>query len=93
MRKARNHGFVVSLLVNMAFRAEWLVPALILLVLHFVLGIAWWWCLIPIGCWIIHALIVTLLLSFANWAGNAPEPQTKNINPYSNKGSSHDLRK
>lgn len=86
MRRARNHGFFVSLLINMLFRMEWLILTVLLLVLHFIFHIGWWWSLIPVVCWVIHSLLVTVIVSAAVRLGNEPTPKRENKNPYSHKG-------
>lgn len=91
MKTAKGHGLILSILINMIFRAWWLAFAFILLVLHFVLGWPWWLCLLPIICWILHAVIITLVLG---WASNAvgPSPNSapqENKNPYSKKNSDY----
>ena len=84
MRKtARNHGFLLCLLINMMFRFEWAIAAIVFLGLHVWLG----WPLFPVwislGIWIIYALFVTLVISAANRVGNEPTPERPNKNPYS----------
>lgn len=89
MRKEKDHGFLISFLVNLAFRFEWLLLAGILWLLHVFHILPWWVALIPIGIWVLHALLVTLVLFGANRLGSAPSPVTKNVNPYSKKNSDY----
>lgn len=78
-------GFILSLLLNMVFRFEWAAAALILLILHFVLG----WPLFPVwlclAAWILHSLLVTILLIAVTRHGNEETPPLPNKNPYSKK--------
>lgn len=88
-RTAKGHGFLLCLLLNMMFRFEWAIAALVLLALHFWLGwplfLAW----AALGIWLIYALFVTLILSLANRAGNEPTVQPANKNPYSRTNSDY----
>ncbi|MBQ7548019.1 MAG: hypothetical protein IJT41_13775 [Clostridia bacterium] len=82
-RTARGHGFLLCLLLNMLFRFEWAVAAIILLAIHFWMGWPLFFVWIALGIWFLYALFVTLILSLANRAGNSPTPQQPNKNPYS----------
>ena len=84
MKRAQGKGFFVSLLLNMAFRWFWPALAVVLLILHFAMGWPLWLIVIPLVCWVVHALLITLVLSMAT-SGAKPKPEPKNINPYSNK--------
>ncbi len=88
-RTARKHGFLLCLLLNMLFRFEWAIAAVVLLAIHFWLGwplfLAW----IALGIWFAYALAVTLVLSAANRFGNEPTPQKQNKNPYSKSNSDY----
>ena len=85
MKRAQGHGFVLSLLINMMFRAYWLVLVCVLVILHFVLGWPLWLIVIPIVFWIVHALLITVILGWASDSGNSPKPVQENKNPYSYK--------
>ena len=87
MKHATGHGFVLSLLLNMLFRAGWLALAAILLILHLVIGWPLWLIVIPLVCWVLHALLITLILGWANGSAQEPVPEQKNVNPYSNKNT------
>ena len=82
-RVSRGHGFLISLLINMAFRAEWLVIAIVLFVLNRVLGLSIWFMVAALAVWVIYSLVVTLLLSMANRLGNVKDEPKINKNPYS----------
>ena len=84
MRKTANHhGFLVCLLINMMFRFEWAIAAIVLLVIHFLLGWPLFLVWIALGIWFLYAFFVTLVLSMANRIGNEPTPERPNRNPYS----------
>lgn len=87
MKKNNDHGFLLSFLINLAFRFGWLLFAIVFLVLYFTVGWPLWLMLIPVGLWIVHALIITLIMFFGNKAGNNKntEVQKENINSYSKK--------
>ncbi len=81
----KDSGFLLSFFINLLFNLEWAIPALICFVLHFILGISLWWTAGGIALWILVVLARTLLLFVLNKAGNMPEKQRPNINPYSAK--------
>ncbi len=59
-------GFWFAFLLNLIFRAEWLVFALICLILHTVLGTPLWLVWIALGLWVLVSLLVTTLLSYGS---------------------------
>ena len=65
MKRAKGHGFLLSLLLNMVFRGFWLVLVAVLVILHFAAGWPLWLIAIPLVAWFIHALLITLVLGFA----------------------------
>ena len=85
MRRAKGHGFLLSLLLNMVFRGFWLVLVAILVILHFAAGWPLWLIAIPLVAWFIHALLITLVLGFATSGPTTSRPEPKNVNPYSAK--------
>ncbi|MBQ3087370.1 MAG: hypothetical protein IJC45_08540 [Clostridia bacterium] len=82
----KDSGFLLSFFVNLLFNLEWAIPAVISLILHFILDISLWWTAGCIAFWILLVLARTLLLFALNKAGNMPEKQRENKNPYSSKG-------
>ncbi len=88
-RTARNHGFLLCLLLNMAFRFEWAIAAIVLLAIHFWLGWPLFLVWIALGIWLVYALFVTLVLSAANQIGNEPTQQRPNKNPYSKSNTDY----
>lgn len=85
VNKNNDHGFLLSFLINLAFRFGWLLFIIVFLVLYFIVGWPLWLMLIPVGLWIIHSLIITILMYVGNKAGNNSntEVQKENIDPYS----------
>lgn len=85
MRGPKRAGnFFLSLAFNMLLNPEGLILAVILLVLHFVLGLSIWWSVLAFGVWI---LWLVLWMAFMGWAGRCsrPDPPKENKNPYSVK--------
>ena len=85
MKRAKGHGFLLSLLLNMVFRGFWLVLVAVLVILHFAAGWPLWLIAIPLVAWFIHALLITLVLGFATSAPTTSRQEPKNVNPYSAK--------
>ncbi len=85
LRRSNSTGFLASVLFTMALNLQWLFPAVVLFVLHFLFGLSLWWTAAAVGLWILWILVAVALLCLASKAGNAPQPQTMNKNPYSKK--------
>ncbi len=85
-RVSRDRGFLISLLFNMAFRAEWALIGIVLLIVHhFFEKVPLWTGLVAFTVWFLISFLVTLLLSTANRLGNHKDPVRENKNPYSVK--------
>jgi len=85
-RVSRDRGFLISLLFNMAFRVEWAVIGIVLLIVHhFFEKVPLWAGLAAFAIWFLISFFVTLLLSTANRLGNHKDPVRENKNPYSVK--------
>lgn len=82
MKKANSGNFFLALILNLVFNLEWVIPAVILLILHFTVNLPVFWFWLALGLWIGGILIITLVLG---WAGRCSEPQApkENKNPYS----------
>ena len=82
-------NFLKNLLLNLALNLWGLVPALVLLILHFVFHIPLKWAFIALGAWVayiaVKVLIITLFASLPK--PTKEEEYRKNKNPYSNKNS------
>ena len=84
MRQTRRSGnFVLCLLINMVLNAEGLIPAAILLTLHFWLKFSVWWSVLAVGLWLARLTVGMLLIGWASRCGNTPDPVKPNKNPYS----------
>ncbi len=88
MKKLRVDGnFLLALLINMLFHLEGTLPAWILLILHYVIGLSVKWFWIALGIWLGGILIWMIaagwIYGWAAQSGNTPDPPKKNVNPYS----------
>ena len=82
-RVSRDRGFLISLLFNMAFRVEWAVIGIVLLIVHhFFEKVPLWTGLVAFAVWFLISFLVTLLLSTANRLGNHKDPVRENKNPF-----------
>ena len=88
MKRAQGHGFLLSLIMNMLFRAYWLVLVCVLVILHFVVGWPMWLIVIPIVFWVMHSLLITVILGWASDSAAVTKPVQENKNPYSYKKDS-----
>lgn len=84
-RTKRRGGFFFSLLINILLNPEGFLPAVVLIVLHFVLGWSLWWAALAAAVWIVWLAIRMLLLGWVVDCGNTPDPPKENKNPYSAK--------
>lgn len=86
MKLLRKTGdFLLSLLIHLILDPWELIPAGILLALHFLLD--WWigWFWIALGLWVLRILLLRIIFGWANRCGNAPDRPKENKNPYSVK--------
>lgn len=86
MRIKKDGGFWLCFLVNLVFRAEWLILAVIALIFNISFGfpsIGVFWILT--GLWIVISLFLTLIFSYTSEVGDKKEPSKENRNPYSKK--------
>ena len=84
MRRSQGHGLFLSIIINMLFRAYWLILVVVLIILRFASGWPLWLIAIPLAAWFLHSLLITLVLGWANSSvEEKPKPEPKNINPYS----------
>ena len=79
---ARAGRFLLSYLISLVFHWEGLIPAVLLLVLHFWPGIPLYWFFISLGLWMLFVLIRILFFRFAI-RSSVPTPHQPNRNPYS----------
>lgn len=85
-RSGVSGGFFLCLLMNIVFNLDKALPAVILLILHFSLGLSVIWFWAAIGIWLMWIIIVTSFLKWVNHCGNSmPVNVNSNKNPYSAK--------
>jgi len=87
MRRALASGFLPALLLNLLYRIECLVPALVLLGLHLRLGWPLWPVWAALGLWLAVSLGVTLAVVWAADCSGQPAQPRQNRNPYSSAAS------
>ena len=83
MRHTSNHGFFLSVLLNLVLNIEWAVLAGILFGLHYWVGLPIYFGYIVLGGWFLFAVGITIFLSWAGSCAEAPRPEPTNKNPYS----------
>ena len=71
-------GFWLCLALNMVLNLQWLIPAVILLACHFVLGISLWWFVAAVAIWFLWIFVTCIVLAYV--AGSA-KPTDANVAP------------
>ncbi len=86
MRRTKRAGsFFFCLLINLILNLEWAIPGIILLVLHYWLGISIWFSVVAFVLWIAVMIAWMLVMGWARKCGDTPDPPKENKNPYSSK--------
>ncbi len=94
MRRARHSGgFILCLLPNMLFNSDGLIPAAILLALHFIFDISLWWSAAAAAVWLIGIIAWTAFIGWANSCSNTPDKPKQNKNPYSATNNQYSIPK
>ncbi|MGN0489492.1 MAG: hypothetical protein ACI4HO_09545 [Ruminococcus sp.] len=84
MKRTKFTGnFILVLLLNLLFNFEWSIPAWILLILHFVIGLPVYWFWIALGLWVLLVVLFTKLLGWTARVSNEKPIKRENKNPYS----------
>lgn len=85
MTKPDVKGVFLCIFWHMVLYAAWTIPAWILLILHFAVGvpIVWFW--VALGAWFLALLLRTLLIVWTRYCVRHRTPVPGNKNPYSNK--------
>ncbi len=84
MRRTKQGGsFWLCLLINMLLNLDGLIPAGILLILHFWLDISIWWSVLALGLWVLGLILWMKVMGWARDCSNTPDPPKENKNPYS----------
>lgn len=75
--------YALNFILSLVFHWYWCIPAIILLICHFVFGISVWW---SVGAFVLYVIGVRIFVHAVGWlvrAGNEDEKPQKNKNPYS----------
>ena len=83
--KSAGFGLFPAFLLNLILNLTWLLPAAILLVLHFWIKLPYWWAVGAAGLWFFGVLCWTFFISFSVRAGSEQIAPKANKNPYSAK--------
>lgn len=75
-------GFFICLAINMLLNLEGLIPAAILLGLHFLLGWSVLWSIGAAVLWIIGLIIFMLFMGWACSGSNVPDQSNIRLKPY-----------
>lgn len=81
-------GFLLGLFFCLFFRvSSWLcsVPMWLTLLLHFLIGLSWWWFWATLAAWLIAGIARYCFIVFARWGATAVPKSPENKNPYSSK--------
>lgn len=81
-------GFLLAFCLNLIYRGEWFVWAVIAFIAHYLLGLPMFVFWILIGVWILISLFITIVLGWAS-GSDTSAPKRKNVNPYSKKTSDY----
>ena len=85
MRRTKRGGnFWLCFLINLLLNLEGTIPAVLLLIAHFLFDISLWWSVGALALWILGML---LWMKFMGWAARCSNERTEreNKNPYSVK--------
>ena len=84
MRRAKHYGsFFICLFINMILNFEGIIPAAVLLILHFALGWSFWWSLIALVVWIVMLILWMRIVGWAGRCADTKDLPRENKNPYS----------
>lgn len=86
-------NFFLCLLLNIFLNFEGLIPAVILLILHFWLNISFWWSVLAIALWIVRTVLYMLVIGWVSKCGSTADKPKENKNPYSVSNKVHSTQK
>ena len=78
-------GFIINLLFGLFINIEWGIPALILLILHFVFDISIFWSIGAFVLWVLVVIGSMFIVGFSAKCSNIKDPPKENKNIYSAK--------
>lgn len=70
-RMRKGGGFWLCLLFNLLLNAQWSLPALLCLGLHYWLGLSIWWFVAALGLWV---LLMVLWMLLFGWSASLESP-------------------
>ncbi len=82
-RPKRSGGFFICLVFGLLMNMEGLIPAAVLLVLHFLLKLSIWWSVGAAAAWLLYLILWTAFIGWVGRCGSEKEPPKENKNPYS----------
>lgn len=88
MRKSFG-GFLLCVLINLLFDLWGILPAAVLLILHFWIGISYLYAILALLLWILVVLVRTAIITYAAHTGESAYIQRPNKNPYSKNTSDY----
>lgn len=86
MRKVGISSFFRSFALNLLLYHWGTVFAIVMLIMHFTLGVPIWFFWVALAGWICVIAVFTLLMFRINSCNDIREPVKENKNPYSKKG-------
>lgn len=81
----KSNGRLLSVLFIIFDSICMLIPTVLLLVLHFTLGISIWWFVGLLTVWIISVILGSFILNWASSCSNEEKPYRENKNRYSKR--------
>lgn len=84
-RTKRTGGFILCLLLNMLLNLDGLLPAAVLLALHFAFGLSMIFALLALALWLTYIIVCISLIRWGRHCSNIKEIERENKNPYSQK--------
>ncbi len=82
-RNSDGSSFVISLVLNLLWNYEFLIVAIVVLVLHFTINAPMWLFWLSLLIWVLPALLMTLFLFFLSGLDSGKVDVKENKNPYS----------
>lgn len=71
-------GCMFSLLINMLINIKGLLPAVVLIVLHFCIDLSIWWSALAVIIWLAVLIVKMLFISFLSKLDSVPTTNNKN---------------
>lgn len=75
----------LTLLLNLIINIEWIIPAIVCLILHFAVDLSIWWFIGALIFWVLVVLVSTSVIEYAARCSSEKYPPKENKNPYSAK--------